>query len=146
MKAAVVAAPQLNTASGRRLANTIAALAVLGVFLFWSGCVSTTQYATVVTNEDHPQTSGHLISDPTKTRIYVLRRYAFVGAGVAIMIADNGRPIGKLGMFMDVTIGKAYGECQQDSLEMIPPALACCSIAQQRREFPRESFHPHTWL
>jgi hypothetical protein len=60
------------------------------------GCASTQQYTTRVGPAD-AKVSGSLKPSPGKAKICVLRARRFPGSGIAIDIADTGRPVGKIG-------------------------------------------------
>lgn len=61
-----------------------------------AACGSTEQYTTRV-GPAHATVTGSLKPSAGKAKICVLRHRGFVGAGIAIDIADTGRPIGRIG-------------------------------------------------
>jgi hypothetical protein len=69
-------------------------LAVISLLL--TACGSTQQYTTRV-DSAHMMAPAGLKPTPGKAKICVLRQRGFVGAGIAIDIADTGRPIGRIG-------------------------------------------------
>jgi hypothetical protein len=70
--------------------------AAVAAGLLIAACGSTQQYTTRV-GSAHMGLSGALRPSPGKAKICVLRHRGFVGAGIAIDIADTGRPIGRIG-------------------------------------------------
>jgi hypothetical protein len=77
-------------------ACTIQRTAGFVAVLLFSACASTQQYTTTVSSPELTA-SGSLKPSPGKAKICVLRRSSFVGGGIAIDIADTGRPVGRIG-------------------------------------------------
>lgn len=71
-------------------------IAFMWVAVVATGCATTQQYQQVVESPKFNQ-SPDLAPKNGNAKIYVLRKSAFTGSGIAIGIADTGRPIGKIG-------------------------------------------------
>jgi hypothetical protein len=69
---------------------------LFAVLICLVGCASTQQYTARVESPDL-KLLGRLKPAPGKAKICVVRRSSFMGAGIAIDIADTGRPIGRVG-------------------------------------------------
>lgn len=74
-----------------------------------AGCVTTQQYQQVVESPKFNQ-SPDLAPTNGNAKIYVMRKSAFTGSGIAIGIADTGRPIGKIASGSVLTWERAPGQ------------------------------------
>lgn len=74
-----------------------------------TGCASTQQFQQVVESPKFNQ-SPDLAPTNGNAKIYVMRTSAFTGSGIAIRIADTGRPIGKIGSGSVLTWERAPGQ------------------------------------
>ena len=68
----------------------------LVLILFLGACVSTQQYQKQF---DNPLNLAEKEFQPPEgmARIYVLRKYTFLGSAIGIRITDSGRPVGSIG-------------------------------------------------